>query len=189
MKIVKKGKNIPKYNEGGSIGKKKKNTKSTTAAQEDKQRRVEEGSVIRKQDYDLTTKAGQDAFKRDQAKSRENRRKQKSEQLEERRQTNQAVKSGTISKGEARDVVSSQREDEKARAEMLDKDTASKKSKADRTKDTENTTFVIGGGSGVKVKKTTATKKAQTTGKEAQGIKKKKQKAVRIGKTNKSEIL
>lgn len=178
-----------KYSEGGSIGKKKKNTKSTTAAQEDKQRRVEEGSVIRKQDYDLTTKAGQNAFKKDQARSREARRKQKNTQLEERKQVNKATKSGTMSKSDARDVMSSQRKKEKNRAEMLSKDTASRKSRADRTKDKEHTTFVIGGGSGIKVKKTTATKKAQTTGKEAQRIKKKKQRAIELRKSKKSDIL
>lgn len=173
-----KGGNI-EYNEGGKI---KGQAKTTQAAQDDKARRVEEGSVIRKKDYDLSTKAGQEAFKRDQAEARANRRQQKADQL--------AATKAANATGDTQ-VKKETRKDNKAtnqdRADRTIKD-AKKVSEADKKKDTEKTTFVVGKG-GVKVKKSTATKKAQTTGAKAKEIEEKKKKAVKVAKTNRKNLL
>jgi hypothetical protein len=169
-----------KYNEGGKV---KKQSKSTQAAQDDKARRVEEGSVIRKKDYDLSTPAGQEAFKKDQATARANRRQQKADQLDATRAAN-ATGDVEVKKAQKKD----NKETNKDRAARTIED-AKKVSEADKKKDTESTTFVIGNG-GIKVKKSTTTKKAQTTGAKAKEIKEKKKKAVVLGnRTKKKDLL
>lgn len=175
------GVKVKKYNEGGKV--KKGQAETTQAAQDDKARRVEEGSVIRKKDYDLSTKAGQEAFKKDQATARANRRQQKADQLAA---TKAANATGDV------EVTKAQKKDNRAtnidRAERTWKD-AEKVSAADKIKDTETVTFVIGS-DGVKVKKSTATKKAQTTGEKAKDIKEDKLKqAVQVGTTTKKKDL
>ena len=171
---------IRKYNEGGKT---KKQAKTTEAAQDDKARRVEEGSVIRKKDYDLSTKEGQEAFQRDQATARANRRQQKADQLDATRAAN-ATGNTEVKKETKKD----NRETNQDRADRTIED-AKKVSEADKKKDTENTTFVVGNG-GIKVKKSTTTKKAQTTGEKAKAIKEKKKKAIVTGnRTKKKDLL
>lgn len=171
---------IKKYNTGGKV---KGQAKTTQAAQDDKARRVEEGSVIRKKDYDLSTKAGQEAFKRDQEKARANRRQQKADQLEATKAANATGNTQVIKETKKDNKATNQ---DRADRTVAD---AKKVSEADKKKDTENTTFVIGNG-GIKVKKSTATKKAQTTGSKAKAIKEKKKKAVVTGnRTKKSDLL
>lgn len=173
---------IKKYNGGGKV-KKKKQAKTTEAAQDDKARRVEEGSVIRQKDYDLSTRAGQDAFKKDQSTARANRRQQKADQLEATRAAN-ATGDVKVVKENKKD----NREQNLDRAARTIED-AKKVSKADKKKDIEPTTFVIGNG-GIKRMKSTTTKKAQTTGAEAAEIKEKKRQAVVTGnRTKKKDLL
>lgn len=189
MKVIKKktakGKKamasaIRKYNGGGKVN---KQAKTTEAAQDDKARRVEEGSVIRKKDYDLSTKAGQEAFKRDQAAARANRREQKADQLEATRAAN-ATGDTEVKKETKKDNKAANQD----RADRTIED-AKKVSEADKKKDTEKTTFVVGNG-GIKVKKSTTTKKAQTTGEKAKEIKEKKKRAVVTGnRTKKRDLL
>ena len=178
-KILKKSLTL-KYKEGGKV---KKQSNSTQAAQDDKARRVEEGSVIRKKDYDLSTPAGQQAFKKDQETARANRRQQKADQLDATRAANAT---GDVEVKKAQNQENKETNKDRAARTIED---AKKVSEADKKKDTEVTTFVVGNG-GVKVKKTTATKKAQTTGEKAKAIKEKKKKAVVTGnRTKKSNLL
>ena len=171
---------IRKYNEGGKT---KKQAKTTEAAQDDKARRVEEGSVIRKKDYDLSTTSGQEAFLKDQAAARANRRQQKADQLDATRAAN-ATGDTEVKKATKKD----NKETNQDRADRTIED-AKKVSEADKKKDTENTTFVVGNG-GIKVKKSTTTKKAQTTGEKAKAIKEKKKKAIVTGnRTKKKDLL
>jgi len=171
---------IRKYNEGGKT---KKQAETTEAAQDDKARRVEEGSVIRKKDYDLSTKEGQEAFRRDQAAARANRRQQKADQLDATRAANAT--------GDTEVIKATKKDNKETNQDRADRtiEDAKEVSEADKKKDTEKTTFVVGNG-GIKVKKSTATKKAQTTGAEAKDIKEKKKQAVVIGnRTKKKDLL
>ena len=185
MKLKKKSQKLKKsltlkYKGGGKV---KKQSTSTEAAQDDKARRVEEGSVIRKKDYDLSTPAGQAAFKKDQETARANRRGQKADQLDATRTANAT--------GDVEVIKAQKQENKETNQDRADRtiEDAKKVSEADKKKDTENTTFVIGNG-GVKVKKSTTTKKAQTTGLSAKEIKEKKKKAiVRGNRTKKSDLL
>ena len=135
----------------------------TQAAQNDKGRRVEEGSVVRKDDYDLSTTSGQNALKSDQTDSRANRRAERSANLA-------AIKEANNSGGNVKAVKAGIKASENTRAGTLQNDATGRTTQADRTQDTEPARFV-GNRKGFKKQKTTAQVMAGGTGSEVKRVK------------------
>ena len=136
---------------------------TTEAAQLDKGRRVEEGSVVRKDDYDLSSQSGRDAFRSDSSASRANRRASTNAYQADLKAANNAGKS-------TKAIRETRASSEKTRNVTLQNDTQSNTTKADRTQDTEPARFVVNR-KGAKKQKNTAQVMAGGTGSEVNRIK------------------
>lgn len=113
------GKKRKAYKGGGAQG---------DAQMTDRQRRVDQGSVVRRKDY-APGRAGQEAFNKDRRAAYDNRQTQKAEIKQKR-------KSGEFSAKEAQAA-------KQAQAKRMQKDASLKTSKADRNKGDKPTTFVV----------------------------------------------
>ena len=142
-KLVKKGKSV--------------------AAQQDKGRRVEQGSIVRKADYDLSTESGKDAFKSDQQIARANRRAENNAYYNE-------LSTANNSGGDTKVVRQDRKASELERAQMLRNDATNRTTEADRTGTSQAAVFEVSR-KGIKKKKTTAQIMAGSTGREAKRTK------------------
>jgi hypothetical protein len=135
----------------------------TQASQLDKSRRVDAGTVIRKKDYDLSTKEGQQSFKDDSTASRASRRANNQKALASVKAANATGDSKTKKTAQA-----TKKANKTAEGKQVVTD-AKKVSKTDKKKDVEPTTFVIRK-NGVRVKKSTAQVQSRKTGEGAKKV-------------------
>lgn len=132
----------------------------TQASQLDKSRRVDAGTVIRKKDYDLSTKEGQQSFKDDSAALRASRRANNQKALASVKAANATGDSQTKKAAQA-----TKRKNKVAEGKQVVTD-AKKVSKTDKKKDVGPTTFVVSK-KGVKAKNSKAKVQSKKTGKKA----------------------
>lgn len=132
----------------------------TQASQLDKSRRVDAGTVIRKKDYDLSTKEGQQSFKDDSTALRAIRRANNQKALASVKTANATGDSQTKKAAQA-----AKRTNKVAEGKQVVTD-AKKVSKTDKKKDVSPTTFVVSK-KGVKAKSSKAKVQSKKTGKKA----------------------